>query len=168
VDSVFKAMAVYTVLWLIMRLSGRRTLAKLTSFDLVLFLVIGGATQRALLGQDYSLINALVVISTMVAIDIGVGLLERDFPWFAKVVKGTPTILVDHGKFLPGRMRWSRVTESEVFEAARTTHGLERTDQIKFAILEGSGEISIIPYAQPESGPPQQRDLAHPARSQAG
>jgi uncharacterized membrane protein YcaP (DUF421 family) len=152
-DSVFKAIAVYVGLWAIIRLSGRRTLAELSTFDFILFLLIGGATQRALIGQDYSLINAFVVLATLVAMDIGVGLLERDFPGFAKIIKGTPTILVDHGQMLKLRMRWARVTENEILEAARALHGIETLDQIKFAILEAKGDISIIPYDQPRAQP---------------
>src|SRR4051812_32023831 len=96
-DSVLKAVVVYLVLWLLIRLSGRRTLAELSTFDFILFLVIGGATQRALIGQDYSLINAFVVITTLIVIDIVVGLVERDSSFFRKIVRGVPTILVDHG-----------------------------------------------------------------------
>jgi uncharacterized membrane protein YcaP (DUF421 family) len=144
-DSVFKATIVYLVLWAIIRLSGRRTMAELSTFDFVLFLIIGGATQRALIGQDYSLINAFVVIATLFAIDIAVGLLERDFRPFAKIIKGVPTILVEHGRPLTGRMRWARVTKEEILEVARSTQGLESMDQIKFAILEAGGDISIVP-----------------------
>jgi uncharacterized membrane protein YcaP (DUF421 family) len=150
-DSVVKAIVVYIVLWAVIRLSGRRTLAELSTFDFILFLMIGGATQRALIGQDYSLINAFVVLATLVALDIVVGLLERDFQGFSKIIKGVPTILVEHGHTLTGRMRRARVTENEILEAARSLHGLETLEQIKFAILEASGDISIIPYEQPPS-----------------
>ncbi len=148
-DSVLKALLVYVVLWAVIRLSGRRTLAELNTFDFILFLIVGSATQRALLGQDYSLINAFVVVTTLIAVDIVVGLLERDFPRFGKIVTGVPTILVEHGRPLKGRMRWARVTESEVLGVARSLHGLETLDQIKFAVLEASGEISIIPEQPP-------------------
>src|SRR5215211_2980496 len=119
-DSVLKALLIYVVLWLLIRISGRRTLAELSTFDLILFLIIGGATQRALIGQDYSLINAFVVITTLIVIDILVGLVERDFSLINKII-----------------------------ERARTLHGLETLEQIKYAILEASGEISIIPREKP-------------------
>ena len=152
-DSVLKALLVYLVLWLLIRISGRRTLAELSTFDFILFLVIGGATQRALIGQDYSLTNAFVVIATLIVVDIAVGILERDFKFFSKIVKGVPTILVDDGHLLTGRMRRARVTADEILERARTAHGLETLDQIKYAILEASGEISIIPRDTPAAGP---------------
>jgi uncharacterized membrane protein YcaP (DUF421 family) len=148
-DSVLKALLIYAVLWLLIRISGRRTLAELSTFDLILFLIIGGATQRALIGQDYSLINAFVVITTLIVIDILVGLVERDFSLFGKIIKGVPTILVDDGHLLTGRMRRARVTADEIMERARSVHGLETLGQIKYAILEASGDISIIPRDQP-------------------
>ncbi len=146
-DSVIKAVVVYLVLWLVIRSSGRRTLGQLTVFDFILFLIVGGAAQRALMGQDYSLTNAFLVIITFVAIDILLSFVERDVPGVAKILKGVPTIVVENGHVLSGRLRRARVTEDEVLEAARHSHGLERMDQIRFAILEASGRISIIPRA---------------------
>ena len=157
-DSVLKAVVIYLVLWLLIRLSGRRTLAQLSTFDFILFLVIGGATQRALIGQDYSLINAFVVITTLIVIDVLVGLVERDSSFFRKIVRGVPTILVDDGHLLTGRMRRARVTADEILERARVLHGLETLEQIKYAILEASGEISIIPRDKPAR--PRKKKLA--------
>jgi|tagenome__1003787_1003787.scaffolds.fasta_scaffold20915526_2 uncharacterized membrane protein YcaP (DUF421 family) len=148
-DSVLKAVVIYVVLWLLIRISGRRALAELSTFDFILFLVIGGATQRALIGQDYSLTNAFIVITTLIVVDIIVGLLERDFRFISKIIKGVPTILVDDGHLLTGRMRRARVTSDEIMERARTLHGLETLEQIKYAILEASGDISIIPRDKP-------------------
>jgi uncharacterized membrane protein YcaP (DUF421 family) len=144
-DSVLKSIVVYFVLWLVIRSTGRRTLGQLTVFDFILFLIVGGAAQRALMAQDYSLTHAFLVIATFVIIDIGVSFVERDVPSIAKILKGVPTVVVENGQALSGRLRRARITEEEVLEAARRTHGLERMDEIKFAILEASGRISIIP-----------------------
>jgi len=155
-DSVLKACAVYFVLWAIVRISGRRTLGEMTAFDFVLFLIIGGATQRAITGQDYSLTNALILVATFVTIEIGLSLIERDSPVMRRILNAAPTILVENGHVLAYRLRRARVTEDNILEAGRRLHGLERMDQIKFAILEATGEISIIPdkeagYTQPAS-----------------
>jgi uncharacterized membrane protein YcaP (DUF421 family) len=144
-DSVIKSLVVYFVLWLIIRGSGRRTLGQLTVFDFILFLIVGGAAQRALMAQDYSLTHAFLVIATFVVVDIIVSFVERDVPSLAKVLKGVPTIVVENGRVLRGRLRRARLTEDEVLAAARHSCGLERMDEIKFAIFEASGEISIIP-----------------------
>jgi uncharacterized membrane protein YcaP (DUF421 family) len=145
-DTVIRSLVIYFLLWGLLRLSGRRTLGKLTSFDLVLLLVIGGVSQRALLGQDYSVTNALLVIVTLVLTDVALSLLQRDFPPLSKLFNGEPMIVVEEGRPLPGRLRRARLTAEQVLESARRIHGLERMDEIKYAILEASGEISIIPY----------------------
>ena len=147
-DSVIKALVVYFVLWLIIRASGRRTLGQLTVFDFILFLIVGGAVQRSLMGQDYSLIHALLVVVTFVIVDVLVSFIERDVPSVAKILKGVPTIVVENGRVLRRRLRHARLTEDEVLEAARRLHGLERMDEIKFAIFEASGEISIVPQSK--------------------
>jgi uncharacterized membrane protein YcaP (DUF421 family) len=146
-DSVIKAVIVYFVLWVIIRASGRRTLGQLTVFDFILFLIIGGAVQRSLMAQDYSLIHAFLVVATFVIVDVAVSFVERDVPSLGKILRGVPTIVVENGRVLRGRLRRARLTEDDVLEAARRRLGLERMDQIRFAIFEASGEISIIPKA---------------------
>jgi len=146
-DTIIRSLIIYFVLWGLLRLSGRRTLGKMTSFDLVLLLVIGGVTHRALLGQDYSVVNALLVIVTLILTDVALSLLQREFPPLSKLFNGEPMIVVEEGRPLLGRLKRARLTAEQVLEAGRRIHGLERMDQIKYAILEASGEISIIPYS---------------------
>jgi uncharacterized membrane protein YcaP (DUF421 family) len=145
-DTVIRSLIIYFVLWALLRASGRRTLGKLTSFDFVLLLVIGGVTQRALLGQDYSVTNALLVIMTLVLTDVALSLLVRDFPPLSKIFNGEPMIIVEEGRPLTWRLKRARLTADQVLESARRAHGLERMEQIKYAVFEASGEISIIPY----------------------
>jgi uncharacterized membrane protein YcaP (DUF421 family) len=152
-ETVLKTTIVYFILWGVLRLSGRRTLAKMTSFDFVVMLIIGGATQRSLLGQDYSVTNGLLVVVTLVVIDVSLSLLQRDFPPLSKVFNGEPMIVVEEGEPLKGRLAKARLSTEQVLEAARHSHGLERMEQIKFAVLEAGGDISIIPYPRGEAVP---------------
>jgi uncharacterized membrane protein YcaP (DUF421 family) len=147
-DSVIKATVVFFVLWAILRVSGRRTLGEMTAFDFVLFLIIGGSTQRAITGQDYSLTNALLLVATFVTLDIGLSIVELKWPASRPILNAMPMILVDNGYLMTQRMRRARITEDNILEAARRLHGLERMEQIKFAILEATGEISIVPAVQ--------------------
>lgn len=144
-DSVVKAVVIYVFLWAILRITGRRALGELSVFEFVLFLIIGGATQRALTGEDYSLVNAIIIVSTLALLDVGMTLLERRYKLFAKVTRGVPMLIMADGQFMTHRMRWARVTEEAVMEAARLHHGVERPEDIRFAVLEASGKISIIP-----------------------
>jgi uncharacterized membrane protein YcaP (DUF421 family) len=146
-ESVLKAFVIYFALWALLRITGRRTMGELSAFDLILFLVIGGATQRALVGQDYSLTTAFVIVSTLVAIDVALSLIKREWSLVSRIIEGAPMVVVDNGKPLAARLRRARITIEDVLQAARQTHGLERIDQVKFAILEANGDISIIPHA---------------------
>ncbi|MBC8650036.1 DUF421 domain-containing protein [Pseudomonas sp. MTM4] len=144
-DSVLRAAAIYLVVLVVFRLAGRRTLSELTTFDFVLLLIIGEATQQALLGDDFSIANATLVIVSLVTFDIALSLLKNKSQWFAKLIDGEPMIIVEYGQLLERRVRKARIDENDILGAARHSQGLERIDQIKFAILEKDGKISIIP-----------------------
>ncbi len=144
-DSVLRAAAIYLVVLVVFRLAGRRTLSELTTFDFVLLLIIGEATQQALLGDDFSIVNAMVVIVSLVVFDISLSLLKNKSRWLSKLIDGEPMIIVEHDQVLERRIRKARIDEGDILEAARHSQGLERIDQIKFAILEKDGKISIIP-----------------------
>jgi uncharacterized membrane protein YcaP (DUF421 family) len=144
-ETVLRAAAIYVVLLVIFRVAGRRTLGQMTTFDFVLLLIISEATQNALVGDDSSVTTATLAILTLVGLDIGSSLLKRDFRLFDKVVDGVPTILVENGRALSDRLSRARLSEDDVLEAARSAQGLERLDQIKYAVLEVNGGITIIP-----------------------
>jgi uncharacterized membrane protein YcaP (DUF421 family) len=117
----------------------------MTTFDFVLLLIIAEATQQGLIGDDYSITQAVLLIITLVGIDIGLSLLKEKLPLLDKWMEGVPMVIVEDGKPLRERMRGARVDESDVLVAARERQGLERMDQIKFAVLERTGQISIVP-----------------------
>jgi uncharacterized membrane protein YcaP (DUF421 family) len=144
-DSVLRAAAIYVGLLIIFRIAGRRTLSEINTFDFVLLLVIGEATQQALLGDDFSVTNAILVIISLITIDIGFSLLKNRSVRLAKVLEGNPTIVVEYGQVLKRRLEKSRIDESDILEAARQSQGITNLDQIRFAILEKNGKISIIP-----------------------
>ena len=144
-ETVLRGFAIYVVLLVIVRLSGRRTLAQMTPFDLVLLLIIAETTQQALLGDDFSITNAFVLIVTLFGIDIALSYLKKGHSGLSRLIDGTPTILLSHGQPDERALRRARVSIDDVLKAARIQQGLERQDQIKFAVLEASGEISIVP-----------------------
>lgn len=144
-DSVLRAAAMYLALMVLFKIAGRRSLAELTTFDFVLLMIIGEATQQALLGDDFSLTNSVLVIVTLIAIDVGLSLLKQRSEWVSKFIDGGPTVIVENGKLLNERLRHARLVEADVMEVARSSQGIETIDQIKFAILERNGKISVIP-----------------------
>lgn len=144
-DAVIRAAAIYCFIWLVFRIAGKRTLSETTTFDFVLLLIIAETTQQALLGEDFSLTNAFILIATLVGIDIVLSLVKLRFPRVEKVVDGEPVVLVADGRPLDDRMKRARVDRQDILEAARRLQGLERFEQIKYAVLEQSGGITIIP-----------------------
>ncbi|MEX5684063.1 MULTISPECIES: DUF421 domain-containing protein [Pseudomonas] len=143
-DSVLRAAAMYVALMVLFKIAGRRSLAELTTFDLVLLMMISEATQQALLGDDFSFTNAILVIVTLIAIDVGLSLLKQRSGWVSRLIDGEPTIIVENGKLLRQRMRLARLVEADIMEAARSSQGIEKLEEIKFAIIERNGKISII------------------------
>ncbi|KSF62564.1 DUF421 domain-containing protein [Pseudomonas aeruginosa] len=143
-DSVLRAAALYLVLLVLFRIAGRRSLTDITTFDLLL-MIIGEATQQALLGDDFSLVNAVLVIVTLIVIDVGLSLLKLRHPKLDTLIEGSPTLIVEYGRPLHARLAEARLREEDILLAARETQGLERMEQIRFAILEKNGKISIIP-----------------------
>ena len=144
-DAVLRGASVYLILLVIFRISGRRDLSKITIFDFVLLLIIAETTQQALLGEDWSITNSVLLIITLLGIDLGLALWKQRSRILGQLIDGLPVILVDDGNLLYDRMRKSQVDESDILTAARESRGLERMEQIKYAVLERSGGISIIP-----------------------
>jgi len=135
------------ILLVIIRLSGRRTMDQATPFDFVLLLIVAETTQQALLGDDFSITNAVVLIITLFLMDIGFSYVTRWFPMLSKVVDGRPTFLIIDGTIDRRALNKTRMTTSDVMVAARKQHGLERLEQVKHAVLENDSGITIIPQS---------------------
>lgn len=142
---IIRAAIIYLVVFVILRVAGKRTLGEMTSFDLVLLLIISEATQNAMLDDDHSLMGGAMAIATLVFMDIMVSLLTDKYKTLDNLVNGVAVIILEDGKPLTDRMIKSRVQVNDILEAARKLHGLESLEQIKYAVLEKDGSISIIP-----------------------
>ena len=144
-DAVVRALVIYVGLLLLFRITGKRSMASMTTFDFVLLLVVGEATQQALLGEDFSFTMAIIVIATLVGLDRFADYLGFRFPRADKLLESVPVLLVDDGKPLPDRMKRAHLGEDDILASARQSQGLESMAQIKYAVLEKDGGISIIP-----------------------
>ena len=103
------------------------------------------ANTQALIRDDSSLVTAFVVIATLMSIDLALSLVKARWPALDPVLDSTPLVIVENGRLIGDRAAKERVDLADVLAAARERHGLERLDQIKYAVLERSGGISIIP-----------------------
>ena len=144
-NPVIRGILIYFFLFLVFRIMGKRSLKDTTTFDLVLLLIISEVTQQALVGEDFSITTSAALICTLMGVDVALTLVKSRFPIVGKVLEGAPLVIVDDGKPLKKRMDKCKVDEEDILEAARTTQGLQRMDQIKYAVLEKDGTISVIP-----------------------
>jgi uncharacterized membrane protein YcaP (DUF421 family) len=144
-DLVIRGIAVYLFLLLIFRVSGKRSLRNATTFDFVLLLIVAETTQQALVGDDASVTGAFLLIVVLVGTDILLSLVKRWSPRLDRLIEGQPLVILRNGVPLRERMHVERVDEEDILTAARDGHGLERLDEIKCAILERNGAISIVP-----------------------
>jgi uncharacterized membrane protein YcaP (DUF421 family) len=144
-DSVVRALLVYVLLLVLFRVSGKRTLAHTTTFDLVLVLIISEAISNVLVGTDYSFTNAALVVTTLILTDIGLSFVKRHAPRVEALLDGMPLVLYRNGRPDTTHMARERVGLDDILAAARERQGLSRLEDVDEAILERSGEISVIP-----------------------
>ncbi|MBC7792027.1 MAG: DUF421 domain-containing protein [Anaerolineae bacterium] len=143
-DSVMRAVAVYLFLLAIFRLAGKRSLANITTFDLVLTLIISESIQQSLTGKDSSMTNALLLITTFVGLDIILSLLKHRSRGVDRLLDGVPLVLIRAGEMLQERLNKERVDKQEILTAARLQRGTTRLEDIDYAVLEPGGQISVI------------------------
>jgi uncharacterized membrane protein YcaP (DUF421 family) len=148
-DLMIRGIAVYLFLLLIFRISGKRSLRNATTFDFAMLLIVAETTQQALVGDDSSVTSAFLLIVVLVGTDILLSLVKRWSPRLDRLLEGQPLVILRNGVPLRRRMRLERVDEEDILSAARETRGLDRMEQIKRAVLERNGAISIVPRREP-------------------
>jgi uncharacterized membrane protein YcaP (DUF421 family) len=144
-ESIVKAVVVYMVLLVLFRLSGKRTLAEVTPFDLVLLLIISEATQGALVDSDDSMTHALLLVGTLIGLNVLLSGLKTRFQTAERVMDSAPLLIVENGKPIEAHMNKERIDVDDVLDAAREMHGIGSLEEIRYAVLERNGKISIIP-----------------------
>ncbi len=144
-EMILRAAAIYLILLVVFKIAGRRALLQMTSFDLILLLIISEATQQALLGSDFSVTGAMLTIITLVAIDMLFGVIKKYISGAESLLDGSPVILVVHGELQQDKLKKVDVSGDDILVSARQNHGIVDLKEIKYAILERNGHISIIP-----------------------
>jgi uncharacterized membrane protein YcaP (DUF421 family) len=139
-----KSAVVYLFVVAGMRLLGTRELGRLNAYDFVLVVVIANAVQNALVGGDTTLVGGLVSAFTLLLMNFLVTLLLDRFPWLEKRVVGEPAVLVSDGRAAWERLRREGVTRDELMAALRE-HGVTRLEDVRLAVLEIDGDISVVP-----------------------
>ena len=137
----------YASLVAFLRVSGKRTLAKMNAFDLVVTVALGSTLATILLSKDVALAEGLVALALLIGLQFIIAWLSRRSRRVETLVKSEPALLLHQGRFLPLAMRHERVTESEV-QAAIRSEGIARVEEVAAVVLETDGTFSVI-----KSGP---------------
>ena len=138
--------AAYAALVALLRVSGKRTLAKLNAFDLVVTVALGSTLATVLLSEGVALAEGLLAFALLVGLQCAVAWLSVRSPRFGALVKSEPSLLLHRGRFLDEAMRRQRVTREEVVSALRSS-GLARPGDAAAVVLETDGSLSVVPAA---------------------
>jgi uncharacterized membrane protein YcaP (DUF421 family) len=144
-ESIIKAVIVYVVLLVLFRMAGKRTLAEVTPFDLVLLLIISEATQQALVDTDNSMTHAFLLVGTLIGLNILLSTVKVRSKRTEHVLDSAPLLIVENGKPIESHMNKERIDVDDVLDAAREMHGIASLEEIRYAVLERNGKISIVP-----------------------
>jgi uncharacterized membrane protein YcaP (DUF421 family) len=143
-DLVFRALILFFVVYVMLRVVGRRELAQLTPIDFILLIVLGDAIQQGLTQDDYSVTGSLIVIITIAAIQVVLGWVAYRSKRFRTVIEGEPIVLIEDGRPIEANLRRARIALDELAEEARLSQ-VAKIEDIAWALLETSGRISVIP-----------------------
>jgi uncharacterized membrane protein YcaP (DUF421 family) len=142
-DLAIRTFVIFWFIFLLTRIIGRRELSSLEPFDLILLIVLGDAVQQGLTQDDYSVTGALIVISTFAVLQVLVSYVSFRVPALRPVLEGQPLVVVENGKPIERNMKRERLSVEEVMEEARQQQ-IASLDEIQWAVLETSGQISFI------------------------
>lgn len=133
----------YTALVLALRISGKRTLAKLNAFDLIVTVALGSTLATVLLSKSVALAEGLLAFVLLISLQYVVAWLSVRSSRFSDMVKSEPTLLLHRGRFLEGAMRSQRVTRAEVLSALRSA-GVSDPSEVAAVVLETDGSLSVV------------------------
>jgi uncharacterized membrane protein YcaP (DUF421 family) len=153
--TVLRVVIIYLFLMVSLRILGKREFGEMSPLEFISLLLVPELVSNALQGEDYSLVDAIVGISTLFALTVITSLLIHVSKTAEKVITGEPTVLIHHGRILDKSMNKERVTLDEILSEIHKA-GLERVEQVAWAILEGDGKIAIVPETNSDQTSPKQ------------
>lgn len=142
-DLVLRATIVFFFIFLVTRIAGRRELSALEPFDVILLVVLGDLVQQGITQSDQSVTGTLIVISTITLLSVAVSWASFRSGRLRLATEGEPLILVQDGTVIERNLRRERLTRGDLEEEARRQQ-VGSLDEIRWAILEKEGSISVI------------------------
>jgi len=142
-DIVLRATVMFAVVFVLLRLMGKRELAEMTPFELVLLVVIGDLLQQGVTHNDFSLTGASLAIMTFAFWSLVLNFVSNKSKRAEKIIDGEPSVIIEGGRLLHDSLARNRLTVSEV-EGEMRLAGFAHVAQVAWGILETNGKISFI------------------------
>lgn len=142
-DLVLRATVMFFVLFLVLRVTGRRELASLSPFEMILLVVMGDLVQQGITQSDYSVTGAVLVIVTLALLSTALQYVTFRFRGLEPVLEGEPILVINDGELIERNLRRERITRSEIEAEARLSQIFDLRD-VRYAVLETNGKISFI------------------------
>ena len=140
---VLRATAIYALVMVLIRVSGKRAVGQFTPFDLVMLILIGNAVQNGINGGDNSLTGAAIMATTLIALNYGVAFITSRSRRAERIVEGVPVVLARDGELFEGVLRRELVSRDDFREALRM-NGIDDVAKVELALLETNGSISVV------------------------
>jgi uncharacterized membrane protein YcaP (DUF421 family) len=144
-DIVLRAVVIYLLVFGFTRILGRRELATLQPFDLILLVVIGDLIQSGVTQNDMSVTGIIIVVCTIGILQVVTSYLGFRVRRMRPFLQGEPIVLVENGQIIDRNMRRERLTLDDLSEKARLNQ-IESIGEVKWAVLETNGDISFIKH----------------------
>jgi uncharacterized membrane protein YcaP (DUF421 family) len=141
-ELLVRACAVYALVFVLLRVFGKKPLGQMSPFDLIVLLLVSEAVQNAMLGEEKSLTGGMIVAITLFALSETFGYAVWRSKRAGRVLDGTPSVLVRNGHVYSDVLAREQVTRSELMEAIRR-QGCTSLSRVRFAILENDGHITV-------------------------
>src|SRR5262249_18366736 len=151
-ELIVRSAIVYAFLLVLLRLTGKRQVGQLAPFDLVLLLVLSNAVQNSMNGGDNSLVGGLISAFVLVAINHLIGIATFRSKRLEAIIEGRPQLLVHNGKLFEDVMSPAKLTHHELNAALRRA-GCTNVCDVRAAILENNGAISVVPKGATQEAP---------------
>jgi uncharacterized membrane protein YcaP (DUF421 family) len=140
---ILRAASLYLFVLIVTRAMGRKELSELSTFDLILLIVIGDLIQQGVTGDDRSVVGAMLAVSTMALLVLAFSYMSFRFSRVQSITEGTPVLIILDGKPLEDVLRIERLTLEEVKDAARE-QGIPDLNHVRVGVLEADGKFSFI------------------------
>jgi uncharacterized membrane protein YcaP (DUF421 family) len=142
-DVVIRSAAVFLLLWMVIRVSGKREVGQLSAFDLILLVTVGDLVSQGVVQEDYSLTAAVVAVATFALAGVVLARLGFWLPGLRPTLAGVPRVVVRDGEPVLDVLEGERITMDDVFEACRK-QGVRSLHDVELCVLEVDGTFSFF------------------------